>query len=503
MNLKKTVAIAAAAGALAAISVPAMAFENEFHGLYILKGVNSNIENGNGSSFYAPGTTQNGLVTPEVAKKQSNTYFEQRARIFYTAKANDDLKLVTGFELDARFGDTAQGSATRNGGGALESDAVSLETKHVYLDFNIPSTKVNVKAGIQPVKDAIKGVFFDADVAGIKATAKAGKATITGGFYRAYDQALFTTSNATKGTQTLDIYAVEADYAISKDAKLGLAYYLYSDDRNTSWTTGAAINPGTTNIHTFAVNGEAKAGKATISGFFAMQQGLSKANSPAATNTAAISNGTTYNGMAANVAAKFALGKGVLRTALLYTSGDDGKDGINTGWQAVTQNQNTTTTNALSQSTQASTNSYNEGGMMLLNRNAADHNTNTDRSLVNSTNNLNQGLWLYTLGYDATITPKLSASANVGFAWVARSNANHASDLRVSNTEIGRNGSNYLGTEFNAAVNYKMYDNLTASLQGAYVVLGSYYANSARDARGAISDPDNPYTTRVVLTYAF
>ena len=42
MNLKKTAAIAAAAGALAAISVPAMALENEFHGMYRMFGYMTN-----------------------------------------------------------------------------------------------------------------------------------------------------------------------------------------------------------------------------------------------------------------------------------------------------------------------------------------------------------------------------------------------------------------------------------------------------------------------------
>ena len=37
-----------------------------------------------------------------------NNYFEQRARLQYTAKVSDDLKLVTHFELDTRFGGIRQ-----------------------------------------------------------------------------------------------------------------------------------------------------------------------------------------------------------------------------------------------------------------------------------------------------------------------------------------------------------------------------------------------------------
>ena len=51
MSLKKTVAIVAAAGALAAISVPAMALENEFHGIYNFNFTCSNFQNGASGDF--------------------------------------------------------------------------------------------------------------------------------------------------------------------------------------------------------------------------------------------------------------------------------------------------------------------------------------------------------------------------------------------------------------------------------------------------------------------
>ena len=50
MSLKKTAAIAAAVGALAAISVPAMAFENEFHGAYTMKAIVGNYEQAGGGN---------------------------------------------------------------------------------------------------------------------------------------------------------------------------------------------------------------------------------------------------------------------------------------------------------------------------------------------------------------------------------------------------------------------------------------------------------------------
>ena len=95
------------------------------------------------------------------------------------------------------------------------------------------------------------------------------------------------------------------------------------------------------------------------------------------------------------------------------------------------------------------------------------------------------------MGYDATITPKLYANANVGVAWAAK---NHKTN-RLSQA----NGTNFLGTEVNVETGYKMYDNLTASVQAAYLFLGGYYNGVAAGGK----DPEDPYTARVLLKYAF
>jgi hypothetical protein len=216
MSFKKTVAIAAAAGALAAISVPAMAFENEFHGSYGLQYFLSNYETGGGGAFlYGPnfGTAAAPAATPTNpadgntnVKMKTNNYFEQRARLNYNAKVSDDLKLVTTFEIDSVFGDRAQGAipnpsaggyyggAFRNSGGAMEADAVNLETKSVYLDFKIPSTPTRVKAGIQNFNDSLKGIMFAVvDLAGIHTSTQIGAATLNAGYFRGYDSSFAAT----------------------------------------------------------------------------------------------------------------------------------------------------------------------------------------------------------------------------------------------------------------------------------------------------------------------
>ena len=468
MSIKKTVAIAAAAGALAAVAMPAMAFENEIHGLYNMKYWLSNYEKG---SF--------GAITPGTAATaehlRMNNYFEQRARVFYTAKANDDLKLVIGLEIDSVFGDRAQGGtaafpATRGSGGALEADAVNIETKHVYLDFKIPSTPVKITAGIQPIKDKFKGIFFDGDIAGINSVTKVGAATLGLGYFRAYDQSYFGTGRPV-GMDDLHLVALSGDFAVSKDVTVGAAYYLYADDRNTP-----------TNIHVLGANFDAKLGVVGLSGFAAMQQGLAKGASK-----------TTFNGYAFNVAAKAAVGPGTLRTAALFATGDDQRDGINTAWQSVSATQGDTAPSF-------AVSTYNESSMMLLNRAAQMGGSSTDNSIVYTTNNKNQGTFLLSLGYDAKLGAKAYLNGNVGMAWVSKDQ--NLAGKRAKNIDVktgGVSGTNYQGTEINVETGYKMYDNLTVKLQAAYVMLGGYYTDTVVGAK----DPENPYTVRTGLSYTF
>lgn len=458
MSLKKNVAIAAAAGAMAAISVPAMALENEFHGIYNLKTFVSNVENGGSSN-----------IDPTALRKnnKAHNFTEQRARLQYIAKANDDLRLVTHFELDSKFGGDKTGKyGVSSDAGTADADGISIETKHVYLDFNLGKS-VNFKTGIQPIKDSVKGIFFDEDAAGVLATSKAGAATVGVGFFRLATESSLTASNTSFftntspiGHQNKDLFILDGKYAISKDLKVGAAYYLLSD-----------YSAFATTVHMADVNAEAKIGPATVSGFFAAQTGYRK--------TATVHK--ALSGYAANVAAKAAVGPGTLKTAFLFTSGDgDTKNGNDTAWS----NSGVVT--------------YGEGAMMLLARTGAGG-TSNDRTIIGTTGAGQKGVWLYTLGYDATITPKLYANANVGAAWAAK-NLGAPTDKATGKS----NSTNYIGTEINLETGYKVYDNLTAKVQAAYVILGGYYKGSAANGTAtAVKDPENLYTGRVMLSYAF
>ncbi len=447
MNIKKTVAIATAAGALAAISVPAMAFENEFHGLLNFNTTFSNFQDGASGNFNIAGTTE---------KKMMNNYFEQRVRLQYIAKASDDLKMVTHFEINNRFGNINTVAGTKGAadisGSDLDTDGLTLVTKHAYLDFNV-GKDFNTKLGLMPYKDTIKGLFIDADIPAIMTTTKFGAYTLGVGFSRLLDEAGAAGASTRLGGADRDLFILDNTFAVNKDTKAALSYYYYADYSATGHTLDQDIL-----LSTLALSGETKLGGLSLSGFAAMQAGVQK-------NVVGTSSGN-YHGYAANVAAKMAVGPGTARTAFLFTSGDNNTSATsNKAWIP------------------SGVSSYNEGGMMIIARSTANSPTSTDRYIRRNVTNLA----LLTMGYDANLTDKLYTNGNVGLAWTpASGETTHRAD--------------FMGAELNVETGYKLYSNLTLKAQAAYMVLGGLYKNTAI---GATATPENPYSMRLHAQYSF
>lgn len=474
MSFKKNVMAIAAVGALtAATAVPASALENEFHGSLAMQGVSNNYRTGGGTGYL------------DIAgdSTTTKTFVEQRARIFYSAKANDNLKLVTGFELDSTWGKSSYVLGRANDGGALGADSVNLETKWVYLDFNEPLTGVNVKAGIQGLNDSYKGVFVGggADAAGVQLSKGIGPVTTTLGWFRLDDR-------TSTGKQARDLVLLDAKVAPTKDIKVGASYYfLNSDNAANQNAQGTAANPGPFgqviaanaltdyNIHVLGVNAAATVGPATIDAFGLYEFGsVDKFGNVAQAHV---------NSFAANVAAKVKVGPGTAKLNALYVNG---------GTNAFV-NVNNTTSAAFAENVLGGA----MGNMFLLSRNPLY--TTNDQFVIYDSGNRGQGVIGGSIGFDAKITDKAFANVNAGFAAVAKDTG-----IKPVNQNTGiANKSTYQGTEINAEVGYKVFDSLTASVQGAYVFLGDYYTGTSKAANQVGTDPADPFLGRVVLSYVF
>jgi hypothetical protein len=434
MKSSKVLAALVTMGLAAAVATPAMALENQFSGSFT-----SFFDLSNYSASYD-------MAQPLKDAKTEN-YFVQRARIGYTAKASEDAKLVTKFEFDyAWYGNSSYDSPKggRNQGGGLGADTVQMETKNIYLDVNVVKG-LNAKIGMQGYNDSFKGVIFDADMAGVLLSHEYSNAGISAGFFRFSDRTAANWSDInTIGRYTQDMFSLDGKYNVSKDLKLGAAYYYFTDNR---------VPALEAKVHTLGINAEGAVGPVSLSGFALTQFGDYDA-----TNNA--------KGYAFNLGAKMPLGGGTGRTEFLYASG--GKDG-----KSLYIPRSPIGTEG---------GGFYDNEMIMLSR---DKNAKTiDNALVYDANNGNQGVMFASAGYDYPFSPKLSGSANLGAGWVAK--------------ELTKHDGKYLGTELNCEANYQLLPSVTLGARAGYVVLGDYFKNT-----DAGKTPDNLYDMKLLAKFSF
>lgn len=465
MKQRNILATLALLGISAVAATPALALENEFHGMFQAQYINSNFNGtdttsfGNDHAAYYGGDTQ---YVPFNKPKHvySANFIEQRARLGYTAKASSDLKLVTRFELDYAFwGDTSY-DTHRNHGGAVGADQVNIETRSIYIDAN-PFKNVNMKLGMMPFNDSFKGIMFDADMAGIAISSTYHKFTPTVGFFRFNDTG--NTQDSVLGHMTNDLFVLDGKYEVNNNLKVGAAYYFF---RNDSITTNSNlltdISQQDAKVHVVGLNAEYTTGPLTLNGFGVMELGTVNQRSTTA--------------WALNAGAKYKIGPGTAHAEFLYVSGDSGNSGHSNSFYAVFNNVG------------SAEHGYYDNEMVILGR---DKNAmTTDNAIIATAGNQGQGQIGGYIGYELPVSDRLTTAANAGFAAVAKDNKVYTGTARQSN---------YLGTEINAEANYKLLENLTVGVRAAYVFLGDYYKGVALNRE----TPENPYDTKVIFKYLF
>jgi len=474
-NMKKSNVLAALAvlGLAAAVATPALALENEFHGMFGVRYDNSNF-NGTQTTDYGPG---DGTYDPsgKPKKQYSANFVEQRAKLQYIAKANADLKLVTAFELDYTYWGNSSYTVGRNQGGAIGADTVNIETKSIYLDAN-PVKNVNLKLGMMPNNDAFKGVLFDADMAGALVSTSYGKFSPSIGYFRFNDKGA--SADNVLGHKTNDMFMLDGKFEVSKDLKVGAAYYFFRDASvsspaadKTSAVQGyladgskvyTALKPTTANdvkMHALGLNAEYTTGPLTLNGFAIYETGKT--------------NKISVNAFAGNLGAKLKTGPGTARAEFLYVTGSD--NGKSAFYSVDGEH------------------GYYDNEMVMLGRDKNSFFT-IDNSIIYNAGNSGQGQIGGYIGYDLPINAKLTTAFNAGFAAAAKANANKPKNQV---TKVA-NDSNYLGTEINAEANYALMEGLSTSFRAGYVFLGDYYKNVALNGT-----PENPYDISLIFKYTF
>lgn len=454
MKLSKKIMVAAAVGALGVASaVPAMAIENEFHGMYRAYGFMTNALSGSSVS---------GAFNLRDNSK-TDKFIEQRARLQYIAKASDDLRLVTHFELDTKFGGAQTSGkyvAGQGDSGNLDADKINLETKNVYLDFKIPSIPVRTQVGIQPYNDSFGGLYGNFDATGVTFNGNFGALKATYGYFTVAN-ALATTPQFDSNKDTADLNVLDLKFAINKDMTVGASYYMLLDKVGTA----TLVN------NTVGLNAAAKVGPASLTAAFGLQFGKANPGTNVSYGSPALSaEGTTA--IAAAVAAKIAAGPGSVNVAALYLSGDKDGTGYNKGWQSIG----------------SGVNYYTPANMWLITRNVATINSSVAIGGNPDLARDGRGILGVFAGYEGT-AGKVFYNANAGAAKVDKKRAAESANI---------------GAEINATIGYKLYANLSTQLTAAYMIVGDGYGKDTGTLLpGGVNKADNPFLTAVALNYAF
>jgi hypothetical protein len=77
------------------------------------------------------------------------SHFHQRSRYRVDIKASDQLSGTVHFEIGETTWGYHNAAAGRGAGGAFGTDGISLEVKHMYVDWLVPNTNTRVRMGFQ------------------------------------------------------------------------------------------------------------------------------------------------------------------------------------------------------------------------------------------------------------------------------------------------------------------------------------------------------------------
>jgi hypothetical protein len=368
-------------------------------------------------------------------------YITQRMRMYFNFISSENLKLVYKNEIDFEWGDTAFAN-TRNSGGGVGGDTVNLETKNVYLEFMVPDTPVKATMGLQGIA-LHRGWFVDDDFAAARFDMNFDPVSIT-----AYWAGLagLEAQDAASSNDWWHVVASGAYKAENMDARLSLAYERRPNDDTTD------DEPESDDL--YLVMGEFNMSFDMVSFFVIAGKNFGEADGSGGSSAA----NRNYDGYMAHVGANFALDMATLRAQFIYASGDKEGDfdddfqqlnGQTFSWAEIISDGYTYDRSA-----------------SLAQIGGSNHPSN---------------MWAVGVGADLKPTDTTTIKLDVYYIGM------------VEDRTIAGEKEDEIGIEIDARLTQKIYDNLSVTLIGAYMLAENGYGvyNGDPDADPAPAQADN------------
>lgn len=463
LRMKKLAILALAALLVVAFTVPASALENIFGGYWRTRMVQ--MRNFDGDEL----------------DSMDRSLVDTRTRLYYTAKLNDNLKLVNKFEMDTTWGDN--GTFTTAGGtnfGDIGADGLGVEIKNTYADFNVGP--VNFLVGIQGFVLG-RGFVSDDDASGMKAIWK-----VNEGLYLPFIWKKVIEGGVGQNTVTgndfndedIDAYVFTPNIYLSKDIKIN-PYYVFMHSNNALQLAGFTNTFDNLNVNVFGLDFDAKMGPVSFWFTGIKQFGSVRIYDNITALTLATLNAAPYPGKSKGnlvigdeidlegylvaLGGAFDFGKGDVHGRAFYASGED-----DTGYSDKEFNAYFT----------SASNSYYWAEIMGMGTFdlAASNGSCADR--VSNVQAINVGV---------TVKPmdKLAITADLWYAKLAEENVY---------------GEDELGTEVDLKASYKLVEGLTLDVVGAYLFAGDA-TERGRALGGNGKNETNPYEFGTMLSLSF
>lgn len=454
----------------------------------------------NFSEFSNFGNTQTEL---DIPKKDADSFYlvRQRFRNWWTFKANEHLRAVWGMEigyLDFGVNENTEGAdlpgnrVGRGSGGGTGADGVNVETKNLYLQFDLPYTKLEALMGLIPfaVDPLTDGAFTGDDIPGLWVRGPLGPVDID--FVWSPLQRDKFTSQETRQSRERNAWFFSFGYNIPdgivpwvQGLRVGSGFNFIDDNT----TRGQGF---TTEAYMTGFNFAGRIGRVNFQNHFAYAWEHSGAASKRAASGPLAGSGLAPDPEPAKRAGFFnkfelslPIGPGNFKFVQLFTSGDSDRS------PGDIPDRPTQDLTALPRAFNFTTDNFFPGTEIVFG-NLVD-----ELILLETIVNDDLGLIFNMFQYTIKPTPKTSAGIVVAPTWSAVGNPN------------SKERSQYMGTELSFPLELTLWDQLSVRLTPAFFFTGGFFEldptipGSRQEARAAREDPDNVWLIAARLQYVY
>ncbi|RMF83945.1 MAG: hypothetical protein D6736_20310, partial [Nitrospinota bacterium] len=419
----------------------------------------------NFSTFTNFGNSQTELNIPEKDADSAWTVRE-RMRNWWTFKLNDHLKAVWAMEIGyLEWGQSTPTEGTsvggsrvgRGSGGGYGADGVNIETKQLYMQFDIPmldgwQAKMGLIGHGHTLAD---GALWSNDSPAVEVKGPVGPMDIGIRWVRR-NATNFNTATARQSREAnmwffdLGFKVPDGSIPFAKGVRLDTGLYYFDDNT----TRGAGY---TTEVYVTGLNIAAQIGPAKISNKFAYGWQLSGAASKreadpalAATVSVPAAEPLRKHGILNRFDLSLPIGPGNFKFTNYFVSGDPDRSPGDRG------DRPTQDLSSFPNAMEATDQICFGAGVEILCGDLID-----EWILFASVNNDDLGLILNIIGYDVKPTKNTKIGLRIAPTWSAAGNPN------------SKGGDKYMGTEIALPIKVKIWDGLSIDVRPAYFITGS------------------------------